>query len=61
MAGASGARRIVINRAALDAITLAVADGMFEQAKQVVFGAKVPDASPIGQGLVQGGGVLAFV
>jgi hypothetical protein len=61
MAGASGARRIVINRAAFDAITLATADGLFELAKEIVEGARVPDATPLGQGLIEGGGVLAFV
>ncbi len=61
MAGASGARRIVLNRAALDQITLATADGAFELAKQVVLGAQVPDAAPYGVGLLQGGGVIAFV
>ena len=61
MAGASGARRIVLNRAAFDEITLAVADGAFEIAKAVVNGADVPDAAPYGEGLVQGGAALAFV
>jgi hypothetical protein len=61
MAGASGARRIVLNRQAFDAITLAVADGAFELAKAVIEGADVPDATPLGKGLIQGGGVLAFV
>jgi hypothetical protein len=61
MAGASGARRIELNRAAFDAITLAVADGAFEMAKAVIGGADVPDAAPYAVGLVQGGGVIAFV
>ena len=61
MAGASGARRITLNRAAFDEITLAVADGAFELAKQVVLGAQVPDAPPYGQGLLEGGGVIAYV
>lgn len=59
--GASGARRIELNRKAFDAITLATADGMFQMAKAIVEGARVPDAEPKGQGLVEGGGVLAFV
>jgi hypothetical protein len=59
--GASGARRIVLNRQAFDEITLAVADGAFELAKEVVLGAQVPDAAPYGQGLIEGGGVIAFV
>jgi len=61
MAGASGARRIVLNRAAFDEITLAVADGAFEIAKAVVNGAQVPDAAPYAEGLVQGGAALAYV
>jgi hypothetical protein len=59
--GASGARRIELNRAAFDEITLAVADGAFELAKSVIEDAQVPDADPIGVGLIQGGGVLAYV
>lgn len=61
MAGASGARRIVLNRAAFDEITLAVADGAFELTKSIVNGADVPDATPLGLGLIQGGGALAYV
>jgi hypothetical protein len=59
--GASGARRIELNRKAFDAITLAVADGAFALAVSIVEGADVPDAPPYGQGLVEGGGVVAFV
>lgn len=59
--GASGAHRIVLNRAALDEVTLAAADGMFDLAKSIVEKANVPDAEPLGLGLVQGGGVIAFV
>lgn len=61
MAGASGARRIVLNRAAFDEITLAAADGAFELAKAVIEGADVPDAAPYAEGLVQGGAVIAYV
>jgi len=61
MAGASGARRIELNRAAFAEIELAVADGLFELAKQVVLGAEVPDAAPYGQGLIEGGGVISYV
>jgi hypothetical protein len=61
MAGASGARRIVLNRKFFDALTLATADGLFAIAKEIVDGADVPDATPLGQGLVEGGGVLAYV
>jgi hypothetical protein len=51
----------VLNRAAFDAITLAVADGAFELAKGVVNGATVPDAAPYGEGLIEGGAAIAFV
>jgi hypothetical protein len=61
MAGASGTRRMVINRAAVDQIILATADGLFELGKKIVADADVPDAAPYGVGLVQGGGVIAFV
>ena len=61
MAGASGARRIVLNRAAFDEITLAVADGAFEIAKAVIEGAQVPDAAPYAEGLVEGGAAIAYV
>ena len=61
MAGASGARRIVINRAFFDELQLATADGLFDLAKEIVDGADVPDAPELGQGLVEGGGVLAYV
>ena len=61
MAGASGRRRIVLNRAFFDELTLATADGLFELSKEIVDGVNVPDATPLGQGLVEGGGVIAFV
>jgi hypothetical protein len=59
--GASALRRVELNRAAFDAIDLAMADGLFEFAKSVIDGAGVPDADPIGLGLVQGGGVVAYI
>jgi hypothetical protein len=59
--GASGAHRIVLNRAAFDEITLAMADGLFKLGQSIIADAKVPDAPEIGVGLVQGGGVIAFV
>lgn len=58
--GASGARRIVINRAFFDALTLASADGLLELSKEIIDAAQVPDAAPLGQGLVEGGGAIAF-
>jgi hypothetical protein len=54
-------KRVVLNHAALDAITMAVADGAFALAKAVIFGADVPDATPYGEGLVRSGGVIAYV
>jgi hypothetical protein len=53
--------KVELNHAALSAVTMAVADGAFEMAKAVVFGADVPDATPYGEGLVRSGGVLAYV
>jgi hypothetical protein len=58
---ANRAKRVVLNRAAFDAITIAIADGAFELAKSIIGSVHVPDAPPIGKGLVQHGGVLAFV
>ncbi len=55
------AARMVVNRAAIDQIILATADGLFELGKSIIQSAKVPDAAPFGVGLVQGGGVIAFV
>jgi hypothetical protein len=52
---------MVLNRAALDAITLATADGLFELGQAIINEANVPDAPPYGQGLVEGGGVIAYV
>jgi hypothetical protein len=58
---AKGARKMVLNRAAVDQIILATADGLFELAKSIVQNADVPDAAPYGVGLVQGGGAVAYV
>ena len=58
---ASGARKMVLNRAAVDQIILATADGLFELGKSIVNNAKVPDAAPYGEGLVQGGAAVAYV
>lgn len=52
--------RVVLNRRAFDEITLAEADGVFELAKRVLEVVHVPDAPVYGQGLVQGGGALAW-
>jgi hypothetical protein len=59
--GASSARRIEINRGFFDELQLAMADALFDLAKQIVEGARVPDAPPIGEGLLQGGGALAYI
>jgi hypothetical protein len=53
--------RVVINRKAVDGVTLAVADGAFAVAKAHNKATHPPDAPPYGQGLVQGGGALVFV
>ena len=55
------AAKVELNHAALDAITRAVADGAFELAKSIVDGADAPDATPFGEGLVDQGGVIAYV
>lgn len=54
--------RIEINRAALDAITGATADGLFDIARAIVRVAesRAPDAPPYGQGLVEGGGAMVW-
>jgi hypothetical protein len=60
-------KRVRLNRGALDKVTLAVSDGLFELAKQVVTeaGATAPDSPldpfPTGEGLPKQGGVLGFV
>lgn len=59
--GAYTARKVTLNRAALDAITLAAADGMLELAKAIVTEARVPDAPLYGEGLVEKGGAIAYV
>lgn len=55
------AAKVVLNHAALDEITRATADGLFELAKAIISGADVPDATPFGEGLVDQGGVIAYV
>lgn len=53
--------RVVINRAAMAEIDLALADGLFELGKAIVTEARVPDAPPYGEGLVERGGVIAYI
>lgn len=52
--------RVVFNRAALNELDLAIADGVTEVVRTVVEAADVPDAAPIGQGLVSRGGWLVY-
>ncbi len=53
--------RVELNRQAFDEVDLALADGLFAFAKDIIATAKPPDAAPFGEGLVQGGGALAWV
>ena len=53
--------KVVVNRAAFTEWQLGVADGLFEAAKDALAATKVPDAPPYGQGLVEGGGALAWL
>jgi HK97 gp10 family phage protein len=52
--------RVQLNRAALNQVDLAVADGLLEQAQNIVEAANPPDAPPFGKGLVQTGGAAAW-
>lgn len=53
--------RVVLNRAAFAEIDLAIADGLFAVAERVLEVVRVPDAPPLGQGLIQGGGAIAYL
>lgn len=53
--------RVVINRKAFAEIDLAIADGLFAVAERVLEVVDVPDAPPHGQGLVEGGGAIAYL
>lgn len=53
--------RVVLNRAALDAITLGMADGLLAVADAVIAATKVPDAPVLGAGLIEQGGTVAYV
>ena len=53
--------RLVLNRAALDAITLGTADGLLALADAVIAATKVPDAPVLGAGLIAEGGTVAYV
>jgi HK97 gp10 family phage protein len=52
--------KVNINRAAIDRITVAVADGLLEVGRTVIETAHVPDEPPYGVGLVQRGGAIAY-
>lgn len=56
-----GGSRVKINRQAVDQLDLAMADGAFEVAKEIVLAADVPDAAPYGEGLILRGGALGYV
>jgi len=53
--------RVVLNRAALDAITLGLADGLLALADAVIAATKVPDAPVLGMGLIETGSTVAYV
>lgn len=52
--------RVVLARAGLDELRLAVADGLLEVGQTIVETADPPDATPYGEGLVTHGGVLVY-
>lgn len=55
--------RVVLNRRAANEIDLGLADGLFDLGVAIHQRAKqeVPDAPPAGRGLIEGGGVIAYV
>lgn len=52
--------RVELNRKALAEVDLALADGLFALAVEVLERTNPPDAPPYGQGLVEGGGAIAY-
>jgi len=54
-------KRVALHRQAVDQVALAVADGLFEVGKAIIENARPPDLPPFGEGLIEGGGVLAYV
>lgn len=52
--------RVVLNRAALDAVTLGMADGLLALADAVIAATRAPDAPPLGAGLIETGGTVAY-
>jgi hypothetical protein len=59
--GASGAARIVINRAKVDEVTLRVADGIFQAAQEAIHAARPPVPENGRYQLVARGGAIGFV
>lgn len=53
--------RVMLNRANLTELGLALAEGLEEVARTVIETAKPPDATPFGEGLVTEGGWLVYV
>lgn len=53
--------RVVLNRQAFEQIDLANVDGLMAVAIECIDVAQPPDDPPFGQGLVQGGGWLAYL
>lgn len=52
--------KVILNRAALNEVDAAIADGLEEIVKTIVEDAQPPDASPYGEGLVTRGGWLVY-
>lgn len=52
--------RVVMNRAALNEVDLAIADGLEEVVRTVIETAQPPDAPPYGEGLPAHGGWLVY-
>lgn len=53
--------RVELNRAAFEAIYVAQADALGEVAQRVLDVVRVPDAPPYSEGLIEGGGYIAYV
>lgn len=53
--------KVKMNRAAIGEVYLAVGDGILAMAQRIVEVANVPDATPLGRGLIQGGDAAAWV
>lgn len=53
--------RVVMNRAAMSRVELALADGLGAVGREVLDDADPPDATPYGEGLVTNGGLLVYI